>query len=360
MKNCTYFIFKIVFLPIFFQFNYLYAQPSLDKTYNNFSFKSDTIETIFKWVANNISYDLEKANNSFFYSHLSEQERINTTLTIQKGVCFDYAILFNALCKKANYESYVITGYTKQNSLTLKDTDGVILSSKIGHAWNIVKIKNKWFCFDPTWAAGGTKDNTFYKSYNDAWFKVPPEEFIITHIPCDPIWQLLEHPIFEKNGTRLITKEYFNIEDSLKSSFQEDILSRQQQLDRIIKYNDGSTFIIDYINTLSKKIRFDKFFLARNEYNKAVDNYNTYIYYRQKPALHTKIKDSEVSFLLESIKVSIREVRGIISTIPNSDTEKETLNKQLLELQNSFDKEYLFFQKYQKLKRFLKIKANEE
>jgi len=61
---------------------------------------------------------------------------------------------------------------------------------------NAVKVGNKWRLYDPIWSAGIVNDGSkFVKKYNPMWNNTAPEEMIKTHMPCDPIWQLLKNPV---------------------------------------------------------------------------------------------------------------------------------------------------------------------
>lgn len=66
----------------------------------------------------------------------------------------------------------------------------------MAHAWNAVRTSKGWYLYDPTWSSGTVDGNfQFVKDLNDTWYKVLPREFILTHIPFDPIWQLLNPPL---------------------------------------------------------------------------------------------------------------------------------------------------------------------
>src|SRR5690606_20068656 len=64
-----------------------------------------------------------------------------------------------------------------------------------GHAWNAIRLGERWYLADPTWGAGYVNDYTFHKEYNASYFMTPPEVFVTNHMPSDPRWQLLETPL---------------------------------------------------------------------------------------------------------------------------------------------------------------------
>jgi Transglutaminase-like superfamily len=139
--------------------------------------KTDTVEAIFKWVAENISYDVPRMNDKN-----RGVQTVAQTLRTRKGVCSDYTDLLNAFYKKAGYEVEKITGYTI-------DIYGVT-ETKDGHAWTALKDKNTWYLLDATWAAGYVSGDVFTKEYDAQWYKMPAAEFVKTHIPHDPLWRI--------------------------------------------------------------------------------------------------------------------------------------------------------------------------
>ncbi|HEV7381001.1 MAG TPA: transglutaminase domain-containing protein, partial [Dyadobacter sp.] len=149
----------------------------------------DRIRLIFDYVADEIQYDTDKAQmlRPNYQLHWSSKSVVLETIKRRKGVCEHYAELFNELLRRAGYESYTVSGYTKGPTK---------IEEKVSHAWNSLKTSKGWYLYDPTWSSGTVDGNfQFVKDLNDTWYKVPPEEFILTHIPFDPIWQLLNPPL---------------------------------------------------------------------------------------------------------------------------------------------------------------------
>jgi transglutaminase/protease-like cytokinesis protein 3 len=68
---------------------------------------------------------------------------------------------------------------------------------KTDHAWNAVKLYDKWYLLDVTWATSyyDDKKRKSIKSYNELYYLTPPEIFIKKHFPKDKEWQLLDKPI---------------------------------------------------------------------------------------------------------------------------------------------------------------------
>ena len=166
----------------------------------------EKIRSIFKWVTENIEYDIEGYHSpKGLYSGLFRptistidsviqkdyNDRIvEKVLTERKAICDGYARLFKTLCDHANIQSVVISGYIRWYS----DPIGAVTDRK--HAWNAVLLNNKWQLLDPTWASG-TVDNAvtkFTKKYNNFYFLTDPIKLFNDHYPTDTKWALFTNP----------------------------------------------------------------------------------------------------------------------------------------------------------------------
>ncbi|XP_063781412.1 kyphoscoliosis peptidase-like [Pseudophryne corroboree] len=81
--------------------------------------------------------------------------------------------------------------------------------------WNAVEMAGEWLLLDACWGAGTVdlQKAIFLPSYDDFFFLTAPEEFIETHWPDDPSWQLLERPVSFKDFQQKIfkTSEFFRL-----------------------------------------------------------------------------------------------------------------------------------------------------
>ncbi len=149
----------------------------------------EKVRASYRWIADRIAYD-DAAYNSGRYG-LAD---IQVIFKIRRGVCEDYANLFNLLMAQAEIPSRKIVGFTKDFS-SLR-TRG---SLEPDHAWNAVYVDSAWHLIDVTWAAGygqlrnGVLHST--KRFEDFWFAPPPGAFIFTHLPDEGRWQLLENSL---------------------------------------------------------------------------------------------------------------------------------------------------------------------
>ena len=144
----------------------------------------EKVRVIFTWVATHVSYDDDAFNSGNYPDYSADNVLVN-----KKAVCEGYSNIFKALCEAAGFEAEKIVGYAKGYSYSIGDK-----IEESNHAWNAVKINNKWLLFDPTWGSGfGTQKNGKLVStlqFEPYWFNVNPKAFIFTHLPEQPEWQL--------------------------------------------------------------------------------------------------------------------------------------------------------------------------
>lgn len=176
--------------------------------------KSDLqkVRAFYVWITSNIKYD----QKSFQKSEYPDQSP-GVVITRRTALCQGYADLFQALCNEVGIKTHVIAGYSKGYGYT----PGKAFETS-DHAWNAVKIEDKWYLLDATWGSTPSDANSFREKY----FLTSPDLFVIDHLPTDPIWQFLNPPvpleIFEKETEEiqdyiLSSTERFNYLDSLQA-----------------------------------------------------------------------------------------------------------------------------------------------
>jgi transglutaminase/protease-like cytokinesis protein 3 len=146
----------------------------------------DTINkyrAIFSWIAFNIAYDVKGLKN---YSSVAVEPK--KVLAAGKSVCEGYANLFKALCEASGLPCAAITGWTKN----MPDKIGKPFTKYTTHAWNSIRIGQKWYLCDVTWGSGSLDDAThkFKREFNDFYFCMPENLFFLNHYPEDPKWML--------------------------------------------------------------------------------------------------------------------------------------------------------------------------
>ena len=120
--------------------NNILAMISDFKTNNNYESMSNykKIETINKYISNKISYAKDSSNNpeDAYWAHNLEGF-VNSTYN--KGVCECYAKACSLLTNVVGIDSLLVTGLASSGGSTG------------GHAWNYVKLDDKWYGLDVTW-----------------------------------------------------------------------------------------------------------------------------------------------------------------------------------------------------------------
>ncbi|HLV82120.1 MAG TPA: transglutaminase domain-containing protein, partial [Chthonomonadaceae bacterium] len=162
---------------------------------------------IFRWITANIAYDDVAA-----WTGRRPASDPGSMLRERATVCTGYAGLFASLARAAGLEAVVIPGYARG--------DGYVVGSaypisripnrsgarvRANHAWNAIKIAGRWQLVDCTWGAGGAFAGTglFTRRFEPFFFLTPPDQFLYTHLPTDPKWQLLDPPVPTARHERL-------------------------------------------------------------------------------------------------------------------------------------------------------------
>jgi len=254
---------------------------------SNLKHPEDQLKGAFYWTATNIDYAVEDLNRDLLYE--SNQALLNDALRNKRGVCQAFAEIFNELAIKLGFDSYLISGYSRQN--------GHVINSS-GHAWNAVKINENWYLFDPTWAGGYfevTRSNSnlnksnYVKKFSPEYYKVKPSEFIKTHMPFDPIWQLSENIISYHNfdqsrfdNASVVLSNYKDLIEKLP--YLTEVNKSQNEINRIQLLGRGNNLVQNQLELLSRNLQIhldnlegDKFNQAMEIELNAIELYNTYV-----------------------------------------------------------------------------------
>jgi len=319
----------------------------------NLTSPTDKARVIYYWIAHSIRYDVTKMYSNQTYT--DPQELVDEALKFRKGICSNYAALFQACCRSAGVQSYIIEGYTRQNNKAVL----------IGHAWNAVRINNRFYEVDATWASGSLKGNRYIPQFKDEFFMIPPVEFIRTHMPFDPIWQFSTNPItpkeFEKGDfSRLSSVSTFNYYDSIKvqSGLSTlDKLARENQ--RILGSGVINALIRNHVANNQQGIATESYNKAADLFNKGVEKYNYYIACKNKQFSNMSMKDADILGLLSTSHQSIESAEKILSGIKsnnyNLSYQSETLEKSIVSLKKNLKEEDKFASKYVKTLKPLRI-----
>jgi hypothetical protein len=332
---------------------------------DNFKTENDKIRAIFYWTASNISYDVPNMNAV----HIDEspQDRIAKALKTNKGVCTDYALIFNEIATILGIQSVVIDGYTKQN--------GKIAT--LSHAWCAAKIENNWYVFDPTWGSGYVNNNKYTRKLDNNYFKTAPEKSINSHMPFDYLWQFMNYPVtqqeFIEGKTQVNkTKKFFDFEKEISKY---ESLPPTDQLfesaDRIEKNGLKNKMITERYESKKRELAYlrqsaniEKLNSIVRDMNDAVVLLNDFILYRNnkfKPSFSDEVINEMIQKPKEKLTNCQKEIYNVGPTgsenAANLNSIKRSIEKNLAlaEEQAVFVKTYLSKSKLVRKTMFSKV-----
>ncbi|TRZ67518.1 MAG: hypothetical protein D4Q77_02930 [Methanothrix sp.] len=223
----------------------------------------EKVRAIYRWITANIDYDTE----CYFSGCYKTRSGSKTVLNDKKAVCSGYSQLFESLCDAAGLESVRIDGHGKGYGYAPFSDTG----RTSDHAWNAVKIDGRWRLVDTTWGAGHIDEvASFVRQFDDYYFLTPPEEFIYTHLPDDPRWQLLERPLSKEEYEDLVyVKPPFFKSDMKVLSHPEGVILTEDKVE-IGLFVPGDVLIIAELLDENVNELPDRFTLIRREDDKYV------------------------------------------------------------------------------------------
>jgi hypothetical protein len=141
---------------------------------------------LYCWITHYISYDLKAPGMERGRAYQS----IADILRRKQGICMDFASLFKAMAVRAGMECEIVSGYSKS------PPDSKPVLDEPDHAWNAVLLDGEWGLIDATWGASARdRSGDPSRPFDAEYFLADPAEFIFTHLPADPMWQLLDCPV---------------------------------------------------------------------------------------------------------------------------------------------------------------------
>jgi len=162
----------------------------------------ERFRSIYYWISHNIQGNQRLTNKNDrnriklkndpeglrVWNASFKKEMIEQLIVDKRTLCTGYAFLLKTLSNLAGIECEMIYGNNVNNSLKTK------IEKSPNHTWNAVKIGNKWYLCDITWATGYTNldTNEFFYDYDNSHFLMEPERFAKTHKPVDKKWTLLK------------------------------------------------------------------------------------------------------------------------------------------------------------------------
>ena len=308
----------------------------------SFTTDREKLSAIYGWVTTNIRYDKDSMYNINWGKE--KEEQVSATLRRKKGVCENYATVFTDIAIKSGIPSFVISGYTRQSGN----------AKKTGHTWSAIMLGNDWLLCDPTWDAGaGNRTN---------YFLVPPDQFIESHMPFDPLWQLLPYPITQQEFTRahFYSKREmpaWSVGDSVMAFLQLDSL---QQLEasslRMKKAGVDNDMVKTWRSYVDMKIAIEYGDKDMNLYNEAVADlnratkiFNEFVQYRNNRFLPVK-SDAEMKGMLAPIAgiliLANKKLENIGREVENFQYDTGGVKSRLAGLKGRVKEQQLFLKNY--------------
>ena len=180
--------------------NFSRVEDLANKIAKDFTSEEDKVRAAFYWLATNIRYDLKEYYNpsqrsyNFRYSTESEKQQklqaikdkiVATAFATKYGVCEEYAQAFKKICDLLGIEAAVISGNVRNVPQEIGKPE-----KASNHAWNAVKLNDKWVILDATWAAGYEYNGRWVQLFNNYFYDIPKHKILKTHYPKDTLWLL--------------------------------------------------------------------------------------------------------------------------------------------------------------------------
>lgn len=131
---------------------------------------------IYLGIAKHVEYDVA-------FRYVTDPREVART---GRAACEGFAALFMARARTAGLEARRLPGFARGRGYAVGSSD-----TTANHVWNAVRADGSWHLLDVTFARQGD------------FFAVPPRQFIYTHLPLDPAWQLLSEPVAASAHARL-------------------------------------------------------------------------------------------------------------------------------------------------------------
>lgn len=320
--------------------------------------RKEFVRQLYSWLVWNIGYDVTNMYNPDYYKDTLDAAL--KTLKNKVGVCQGYANLYYLVCKEAGIPVYLIGGYTKSYNKI----------DNASHAWIAVQVDSTWYLTDPTWGAGVLNNNKFVRKPVDSYFLVPASTFVQTHMPFDPLWQLLEHPYrhdeFQEKYLKPVTgRAVFNYKDSLVAydRMKDDLLKYQLVINRIaangitnqmishelMYYKNLVRYIAENRKVAAANRAIDDFNRSSNQYNRAVNLFNEYVQFKNNQFRPSK-PDGEIKEMVNAIGRKLADSRKGLAGLDRSEGairgNLTELEESLGSLEKKVTEEQAFVDKY--------------
>ena len=264
----------------------------------------EKLRAIYVWICNNIANDFglytkNKRKRERFQKDSIRLHEWNSEfktllfkrlLKKKKTICTGYAYLLKEMCKIVGIEAKIVNGFGRTSTVDFSTL------TEANHSWNMVKIDEKWYVCDPTWATGISfpEEGRFDFQFNEGYFLTTPQLFFKNHFPMVKEFSLLKGKtptLQEFIEMPLLYGEAYNFLEShispnkmYQEIKQNDVFTFEYQLKKNIIINDlkliSSTGNND--RTLKPEINLQDKKLAITYQFKHKGFYDVHLYHQQK------------------------------------------------------------------------------
>ena len=308
----------------------------------NLTTDTEKLRAFYIWIAHNIKYDYASVGISKQYTNTNDL--VVEVLARRTGLCQHYSELFKACCDAVGIKAWVISGYTR-------DSLGHIAT--LSHAWNAVKIDGQYAMLDITWSAGYAQNGKYYNRFRDLYFLVPPQKFVLTHLPFDPIWQFSSLPITHLEAQKgdfrkALTHSNFNFKDSINAYLQRTPTDKLAlEIHRIKQAGITNPLIAKHVQQAERHLAVihsnsarEQFNAAANTFKKGADAFNTFGSLLKKQNGKMSAMKNDMHLLDEAeqtVKHSITQLRSIHAENKQMQQNIDTLINNATELIKAID-----------------------
>jgi predicted DNA-binding protein YlxM (UPF0122 family) len=185
--------------------------PLAQEITENAANDSAKVVAICQWMFKHLDYDFERLKNDRdgIPNPASYQEPA-VAIKRKKAVCDGYSRVFKDLCILNNIYATCIIGYTAYNDLTD--------SAQILHAWNGVRVNDKWYLMDISWedvALDFEQNRAAILRDINRKNKLSPRERLLLHLSKKRSHRLVDNlKINGKDAERIATSNLVGFVDS--------------------------------------------------------------------------------------------------------------------------------------------------
>lgn len=317
--------------------------------------EEEKLKTLYVWMTHTFRYRMFEAFVAGNQRE-GEEKEIQVLLDKRTGVCRDFSLLFKYVAQAMDIPAFFVEGYTK-------DSQGYI--QREAHAWNVAKVNGKWYNYDTTYGMGYARNNEFVSRPTMEQYMVPSSEFMKTHMPFDPIWQLDEHPMtyqaFDKPAEhgKEVYKSLFNYNDSIIAYSKQNKYQQSLALQQRILHNGTANALVQYLLDVNgSNIKVHHHNVVYESYKESMKYYSQgwdemKLFNRYKLANYKPKKDVlEVKTWLDSAQANYEKAKQVMAGVSNPpETISKAvgnLNKYIGELHDLIDQQWAAFNEHYK------------